>query len=186
MDETRAQRLPVVGVMGSGTASHAERAEPLGVWLAGEGVHLLTGGGRGVMAAVSRAFTQIAERRGLCIGVLPAATSDPAAGEPDGYPNPWIEVVVRTHLPFSGAYGTGPMSRNHINILSADAIVALPGAAGTASEVHLAQRYQRPLIAFLSDRGEIPDLPPRTPIARELAEVQAFVRQALSSPGDPA
>jgi uncharacterized protein (TIGR00725 family) len=172
--------------MGSGTISHAARAEPLGAWLAGEGVHLLTGGGSGVMTAVSRAFTRVAGRRGLCIGVLPAAAADPAAGGPAGYPNPWVELVIRTHLPYSGAYGTGPLSRNHINILSADAIIALPGAAGTSSEVHLALRYQRPLIAYLSRPDEIPDLPPQTPVARELAEVQAFVRQALSVPRDSA
>jgi predicted Rossmann-fold nucleotide-binding protein len=37
-------RLPVVGVMGSGSLSHSERASRLGRWLAGRGVHLLTGG----------------------------------------------------------------------------------------------------------------------------------------------
>jgi len=33
----------VVGVMGSGSAEHEDLAEPLGVWLAQSGFHLLTG-----------------------------------------------------------------------------------------------------------------------------------------------
>ena len=38
------ERLPVVGVLGSGSVEHSERARALGRWLAGQGVHLLTGG----------------------------------------------------------------------------------------------------------------------------------------------
>lgn len=48
--------FPVVGVMGSGTSPHEDRASRLGCWLAKQGVHLLTGGGEGVMASVSKAF----------------------------------------------------------------------------------------------------------------------------------
>jgi predicted Rossmann-fold nucleotide-binding protein len=40
------------------------------------------------------------------------------------------------------------LSRNHINVLSADAVVALPGGAGTRSEIDLAKRYGIPLIAY--------------------------------------
>lgn len=47
------RRLPVVGVMGSGSEAHEPDASRIGRWLAEEGVHLLTGGGGGVMAAVS-------------------------------------------------------------------------------------------------------------------------------------
>ena len=66
-------RLPVVGVLGSGSVAHQERARALGRWLAGEGVHLLTGGGGGVMSAVSQAFSEVSDRRGLVIGIIPAA-----------------------------------------------------------------------------------------------------------------
>jgi uncharacterized protein (TIGR00725 family) len=121
---------PLVGVMGSGKSEHAALAEPLGTWLACEGVHLLTGGGRGVMTAVSRAFCAVAGRAGLSIGVLPG---DGWGRSPDGYPNPWIELAIRTHLPLRGPEGGALLSRNHINVLSADAIVALPGGAGTAA-----------------------------------------------------
>jgi len=173
-----ARRRPlVVGVMGSGREPHAERSIPLGRWLAAEGVHLLTGGGGGVMEAVSRAFAEVPARSGLVLGVLPG---DPATGlPPHGYPNPWVEVAIRTHLPHSGARGADPGSRNHINVLSADVIVALPGGEGTGSEVRLAVAYGRPVIAFVDSPSDIPGLPEGVPVARELAEVVAFVRGAL-------
>ena len=150
-----ANPLPIVGVMGSGTESHCERAAALGRWLAGEGVHLLTGGGGGVMSAVSEAFCEVPERRGLVIGVLPGVEREfepasPVASRP-GYPNPWVEIAISTHLPLSGRRGLDPLSRNHINVLSSAVLVALPGGAGTASEVALALRYHRPVIAYLDD-----------------------------------
>ena len=147
-----ALRLPIVGVMGSGVDSHEDLAAPLGRAIAGAGWHLLTGGGRGTMTATSRAFAETPDRAGLCIGVLPGAEDGP--GEPDGYPNPWVEVAIRTHLPLSGAAGTGPNSRNHINVLSADAVIALPGSAGTRSEIALALRYGRPLALYDRPPGD--------------------------------
>jgi uncharacterized protein (TIGR00725 family) len=177
-------RRPVVGVMGSGTDEHRELAEPLGRWLAHQGVHLLTGGGHGVMAAVARAFAEVADRAGLVIGVVPGeidcfgtyhARSD--------YPNAFIELAILTHLPVSGLEGTAPMSRNHINVLSSDLVVALPGGAGTASETVLALRYGRPLIAYLGERGTIPDLAPAVPLARTLGDVERFVYTHLGLRG---
>ncbi len=146
------ERRPIVGVMGSGAESHEELAAPLGRAIAENGWHLLTGGGRGTMTAASRAFAETKHREGLCLGVVPSQQE--GDGSPDGYPNPWVEVTIRTHLPLSGASGTGPFSRNHINVLSADAVVALPGSAGTWSEIELALRYGRPLAVFDRPPGD--------------------------------
>lgn len=109
------------------------------------GVHLLTGGGGGVMESVSRAFAEVEGRAGLVVGVLPGYAAS-GEGAPPGYPNPWVELAVRTHLDARGAGGSDIMSRNHVNILSSDVVVALPGGEGTASEVTLALRYGRPLV----------------------------------------
>lgn len=57
--------------MGSGHESHESLAIPLGELLAGMGVHLLTGGGGGVMTAVSQAFSCTPGREGQVIGVVP-------------------------------------------------------------------------------------------------------------------
>ena len=171
------KRLPVVGVLGSGEIEHAGKAAALGSWLATQRVHLLTGGGGGVMTAVSRAFQAVPHRAGLAVGVIPSS-EDPALPRP-GYPNPFVELAILTHLPLSGASGTDVLSRNHINVLSSDVLIALPGGAGTASEVALALRYRRPIAAFIDQRSDIPELPGEVPMLGTLAEVQHFVRSSL-------
>ena len=129
------------------------------------------------MAAVSKSFYDTPNRRGLVIGILPC---DESLEKPtDGYPNQWVEIPVLTHLPLSGERGTEPMSRNHINILTSDVIVALPGDAGTGSEVRLAVRYKRPVIAFVESDQEIPGLPNSVSISSSLEGVQTFVMTQL-------
>lgn len=172
-------RLPVVGVLGSGGVAHEAQARALGRWLAGLGVHLLTGGGGGVMNAVSRAFSEVPERRGLVIGVVPSAAAGAVSEAKQGYPNPWVEITVFTHLHLSGRNGTDPMSRNHINVLSSNVLVALPGGPGTASEISLALRYDRPVIAYLRAREEIPDLPDSVRAEGDLEKIQEFVRDHI-------
>lgn len=174
----RVARLPVVGVMGSGVDAHAALALPLGRALASLGVHLLTGGGGGVMAAVARGFTGVAGRTGLSLGILRGG-EDPRT-PPPGYPNPWVELVVQTHLPESGARGHDRMSRNHLNVLSSDVVVALPGGAGTASEVELALRYGRGVVAYRNGAQGREGLPDALPVRHELDAVLAFVCDALS------
>jgi hypothetical protein len=105
------------------------------------------------MNAVSRAFSEVPARRGLVIGIVPSAAEGTAAEPRQGYPNPWVEITVFTHLPMSGRSGTDPMSRNHINVLSSNVLVALPGGSGTASEVSLAIRYGRPVSRCGAGRG---------------------------------
>ncbi len=172
-------RLPVVGVMGSGEKENEPRAANLGRWLASQPVHLLTGGGKGVMTSVSRAFHQTPDRVGLVIGIIPCG-HDSIEPKP-GYPNPWVEIAIFSHLYMDGTRGADPMSRNHINILSSDVVVALPGSAGTLSEIALALRYGRPIAAYLKDRAEMPDVPQQIPIISDLAGVQDFVRANIST-----
>jgi hypothetical protein len=97
------------------------------------------------MAGVSRAFRETPEREGRVIGILPAHPDDPTR-TPEGYPNPWVEIAIRTHLPGRGVGGDAPDSRNHLVVLSSDLVVALPGGAGTLSELELSVRYHRPVL----------------------------------------
>ena len=169
------RRLPIVGVIGSGSDPHAERASLVGAWLATQNVHLLTGGGGGVMESVSRAFAEAPGRRGVVIGVIPGDRINDRYAPRAGYPNRWVDIAVYTHLPLSGTSGTEPMSRNHINVLSSTVIIALPGGAGTASEVTLALQYGRPLIAFIDASGDIIGLSEETLIEPDFEEVKKFV-----------
>lgn len=75
------------------------------------------------------------------------------------------------------------MSRNHINVLSSSALIALPGDAGTASEVRLAQAYRRPLVAFVDRPDQIQGLPPEITVRSTLAGVQSFVASHLETLG---
>lgn len=148
MEPAPVKRLPIVAVIGSGDSGHGnpELAETVGRLIATLGFHLLTGGGRGVMADACRGFAAVPDRAGLSLGIIPrSAESD---GPKDGYPNPWIEVPILTHL--AGRLGPdGEDSRNPINVLTATRIVALPGGEGTRAEIRLALRHGRSILAVL-------------------------------------
>jgi hypothetical protein len=141
------------------------------------------------MAAVSRAFAEAPRREGLVLGILPAEPGDPTCRSPEGYPNRWVEVPIRTHLPWSGPRGAEPLSRNHLNVLTAEVVVILPGGAGTASEASLAIRYRRPAVAWLDRREDLPGLPGEVPVVRDLEEVRFFLLRhlepALTPPAGP-
>jgi uncharacterized protein (TIGR00725 family) len=147
-------RLCVVTIIGSGDPDHGnpELAAAVGRLVAEMGFHLLTGGGLGVMRDACRAFASVADRKGVSIGVIPRSLDgdEPKAG----YPNPWVEIPIFTHL--SGSLGPdGADSRNAINVLSAWKILALPGREGTWAEIRLALRHRKPILALLdADRLE--------------------------------
>ncbi|KAA3620227.1 MAG: molybdenum cofactor carrier protein [Calditrichaeota bacterium] len=165
--------------MGSGSLEYEEIAAPLGRWLAEIEVHLLTGGGPGVMASVSRSFAGVANRKGRVIGVIPGIIEHGKVVQKHGYPNPWVEIPVYTHLPLSGAEGTENQSRNHINILTSDVIVALPGGAGTASEIALAVNYQKPIIVYSDANTKSTILPESVVRAHSLSDIKKFVLQSI-------
>jgi uncharacterized protein (TIGR00725 family) len=165
-----------IGVIGSGSDEFDYLAAPLGKLLAKLSVNLLTGGGSGVMTSVSRAFTASPRARGICIGIVPCASIDDRGRPKDGYPNPFVELPILTHLPYSGPRGQDDLSRNHINVLSSDAIVALPGGSGTASEVALAVRYGKPIVVFTTSEALVSNFDPSVPRLLDLADVEAFLR----------
>jgi predicted Rossmann-fold nucleotide-binding protein len=185
---TTAHRRSVVAVIGSGVAADPHSAA-IGQLIATLGFDLLTGGGRGVMEAVSRGFYETTPRRGIVIGVVPANVEGLESLEnwtsasvmydlPPGYPNEWVELAIYTHLPDSGVEGTLRSSRNHINVLSADAIVALPGREGTRSEMWLAIQYGVPIVAYGDHDKPTPD---GLAHARSLDEVRAFLARTVPS-----
>jgi len=149
------KQIPVIGVMGSGSKAYSKKSVPLGRWIARAGFHLLTGAGKGVMETVSKAFYETRDRRGLSIGIIPGAIENGNYSALPGYPNPWIEIAVFTHLPLSGSEGTSLFSRNHINILSSSLIITLPGSAGTKSEILLALKYNKTVLGFFSNSKAI-------------------------------
>lgn len=176
----RVVRRPVVGVMGSHADSWQERSEVVGQWIAREGYHLLTGAGDGVMSAVSQSFAEVADRAGRVIGIVPSVKEGPDRPPLSGYPNPWVEIPIFTHLGVGAPSGDDPNSRNHLNVLTSSAIILLPGGEGTASEGRLALRYGTPCVGFLKTRDEVPSLPGGIPIEPDFADVIAYVSGAIT------
>jgi uncharacterized protein (TIGR00725 family) len=176
-------KLKIIGVMGSGSYAHEELSIPLGKWIAASGFHLLTGGGSGVMQAVSKAFVQTENRQGLSIGIIPGEIKNDQYNSLPNYPNPWIEIPVFTHLPLSGTQGKSAMSRNHINILSSDFIVVLPGSTGTISEVELALKYKKPVVGFYKDFVLLEKQKVAIPHFDNLSSVTKFILENLENRG---
>jgi predicted Rossmann-fold nucleotide-binding protein len=127
-----------------GDQDQINKAKEIGGWLASERVHLLTGGGPGLMSVVSQAFHDVADRQGLIIGIIPCASANNPKKAKEKYPNKWVELPIYTHLYKSGKDGgKDRLSRNHINILTSDVVIALPGYGwGTTRELELAAEYK--------------------------------------------
>jgi uncharacterized protein (TIGR00725 family) len=128
---------PYVSVVGSGTASGDlyEKAREVGRLVAERGGTLICGGRSGVMEAAARGTT---EAGGVAIGILPDEDRRQAN-----------EV-----LSFSIPTGTGH-ARNLAVVCSGDVVIAVGGEYGTLSEIGLALKVGRPVVALESwDLGE--------------------------------
>jgi uncharacterized protein (TIGR00725 family) len=161
----------VVGVMGGAAAPCAVLADArrMGELIAENGWVLLTGGrDAGVIAAASAGASS---EGGLVIGVLPGDSHDDAA--------PGVDIAIPT--------GLGD-ARNAVNVLASHVVVALPGGAGTISEVALALKAGRPVVllgfplgvefAEYYAKGELVD-------AATPAEVAAAVKRFLGFEAAP-
>ena len=58
---------------------------------------------------------------------------------------------------------------------------ALPGGSGTGSEILLAARYGRPVIAYAGSGDRSLEPPTGVPVARSLDDVIAFVQRHVAS-----
>ena len=120
----------LIGVIGPGEdASPADEADAfaVGALIARSGWTLVTGGrAAGVMHAASRG-TQSAG--GLVVGILPGADAEDAS--------PAVDIPVVT--------GLGE-ARNAVLVLSCQAVVVCGMNPGTASEVVLAIKAERPIV----------------------------------------
>ena len=128
-----------IAVIGAGDAPTSDRelAFAVGREIAARGAILVCGGRGGVMEAASHGARSVG---GHTIGILP------------GYDR----HAANPHIEFSIATGLGE-ARNVIVVASGDAVIALAGEAGTLSEIGLALKLARPVVA-LRAWPHIPDL----------------------------
>jgi len=126
---SRAPQISVVGA-GEGDGELLEAAEEVGRRIAEADAVLVTGGLSGVMEAASRGAS---EAGGIAIGVIP--TSDPAD--------------ANEHVTHAIATGVG-QARNLAVVGSGDAVIAVGGEWGTLSEIALARKLGKPVVALRS------------------------------------
>jgi uncharacterized protein (TIGR00725 family) len=121
---------PYVAVVGPADASEADAAAAyaVGVALAARGAVVVCGAMGGVMSAVAAG---VRSAGGLCVGLLPGDSRDGAS--------PDLTVALPT--------GLGEV-RNALVVRSADAVVAVGGSWGTMSEIALAVRWGRRVVAL--------------------------------------
>lgn len=125
----RRRQIAVIG-HGRPSAEVEAWAEEVGDRIAARGAVVVCGGLGGVMAAAARG----AERRqGTSVGILPGYDPRSAA--------PGLSVVIPTGLGHA---------RNVLVVSSGDAVIALPGASGTLSEIGLALTLEKPVVAVRS------------------------------------
>ncbi len=130
-------RIPYVAVVGSGEASGElyEKAREVGRLVAERGGTVVCGGRSGVMEAAARGAT---EAGGTSIGILPDEDRERA----------------NEYLTYSVATGTGH-ARNLAVVCSGNVVIAVGGEYGTLSEIGLALKVGRPVVALESwDLGE--------------------------------
>jgi uncharacterized protein (TIGR00725 family) len=174
-DPARPARPPHVAVIGDGDPrgvdAHRilEWAEEVGHHLARSGATVVTGGLGGVMRAASRGA---AAAGGSTIGILPGADATEA--------NEFVQVAIPTGL---------GVVRNLVVVTAADAVVAVGGRHGTLSEIGLALRMGRDVVALSSWRLESEHRigGPRVHRARDPREAAAMaLRLAAAGPAEPA
>jgi uncharacterized protein (TIGR00725 family) len=127
----------IIGIMGPGesaTSTDLENASQLGKLIAKAGWILLTGGRNvGVMDAAAKGAKAA---NGLTVGILPNNNTHGISEA--------VDIAIVTDM---------GNARNNINILSSDVIIACGMGAGTASEISLALKANKPVI-LLNDNAE--------------------------------
>lgn len=124
-------RGPFIGVIGAGScpAEVAALAAEVGREIAKSGAVLVCGGLGGVMAAAARGAK---EMKGFTVGILPGAATADA--------NPYIDFPVATNI---------GQARNAVIVQTADVLIAVSGSYGTLSEMAMALRLGKGVVALL-------------------------------------
>lgn len=125
-------RKKVVGVIGGHncTVEVEQTAQTLGKKLGKVVGTIVCGGLGGVMSAICQGFK---ESHGLTIGIIPGYNKNDANG--------YIDIVIPSGL---------GLARNVLVVKSADLVIALPGEAGTLSEIAYCLQFGIPVISFNS------------------------------------
>lgn len=144
--------VSVIG--GSGCSKEVEQlAQNLGKKLAKVVGVLVCGGLSGVMQAVCKGFKA---KDGLTIGIIPGYDKKAA--------NPYVDILIPSGL---------GLARNVLVVKSADVVVALPGEAGTLSEIAYCLQFGIPVISLKS--WDIPGVIKVNTVEEAIREVKQVI-----------
>lgn len=117
---------------------------------------LVCGGLSGVMEAVCQGFKS---ENGITIGFLPSYNKDDA--------NKYVDIAIPTGL---------GLARNVLVVKAADVVVALPGEAGTLSEIAYCLQFGIPVISLNS--WNIPGVIKVKSVEEAVRKVQALLQSS--------
>ena len=126
------KQIAIIGSAEKVSPEIEQMAEELGRGIARSGAVLISGGRKGVMEASCRGAKK---ENGLVVGILPK-TNDQA--------NQFVDICIVT--------GMGD-ARNVLNVNSADAVISVCGGAGTLSEIALALKAGKRVVAMRLSGG---------------------------------
>ncbi|MEA4857334.1 TIGR00725 family protein [Solidesulfovibrio sp.] len=127
MQTARPRRIAVIGAGACDDLVYAT-ARAVGALAAGRGYEIVCGGRGGVMAGACQGAR---EAGGRTIGIL--------AGDDPDEANPFVDVPVVTGL---------GIARNVLVVKNGQAVIAVAGGAGTLSEIGLALKLGKPVVAL--------------------------------------
>jgi hypothetical protein len=165
----RKKQVTVIGRYDA-TDEQYEMGEAIGKMIAELGAVAVTGGRTGLMEAVAKGCH---DAGGISVGILP--------GEHFEDSNPYNTLVIPSGIGYA---------RNSMNVLAADVVIAVGGAAGTLSEMAFAWSYRRPIIALTNSGGWAEELAGKhidhrweQPVlkADSLEELRELLREQLDS-----
>lgn len=159
---TTLRDMPRVAVIGNGACDHdtAEAAFELGRRLAEAGCLLVCGGLGGVMEAACKGAKAAG---GTTMGILP--------GDDIKAANRYVDIPVATSLSHM---------RNYLVVTNACVVVAVEGSAGTISELALAVKSGRKVIA-LGRLAALESLVTGVAPARDLDQAMALLKDTLEA-----
>jgi uncharacterized protein (TIGR00725 family) len=128
------QNKPIIGVMGSTSCNEEEYglAERVGELIAQRRGIVLCGGGTGVMEAVCKGAKKAG---GITIGIMPGSNRFESPH------NQYVDIPIYTGM---------SDGRNAINAKSSDVVIAISGSYGTLSEIGLALKSGKHVVALNS------------------------------------
>lgn len=152
-------RGALIGVIGAGACSREvdELAAEVGREIARAGAVLVCGGLGGVMTAAARGAKEVG---GFTVGILPGATVRDA--------NSYIDFPIATNM---------GQARNAIIVQTAGVLIAISGGYGTLSEMALALKIGKGVVALLPILS--------IPGAKTVQSARDAVREALTLLGAP-